>query len=80
MFIFGTGIIFGTERIDCYLAMIHFYKFNQFLLSKFVYLYSYKIGKDFPSVAPSSAGVNHESQLITGSTSYYILLSTPWVH
>ena len=44
--------------------MIHSYKFNQFLLSKFVCLYSSKIGKDYPSVAPSSARVNLIRQLI----------------
>ena len=50
--------------IDSYFIFIHFDKLNQFLLSKFVCLYSFKLGKDLPSVAPSSARVNLVSQLI----------------
>ena len=41
-----------------------FLKFNQFLLTNFVCLYSKEIGLGLPSVTPSSAGLNLASQLI----------------
>ena len=59
----GTGSIYGTERIDNHLCFIHFHKFNLFLLTKFVTLLL-KSDTVSPSVAPSSAGLKHRSQLI----------------
>ena len=60
----GLGSFFGTERVDRYLAVIHFCKFNYLLLTKFVCLYSKEIGSVSPSVAPSSAGLKLVSQLL----------------
>ena len=34
---------FGTGTVDSYLDLIHFHKFNQFLLTKFVCLYRIEI-------------------------------------
>lgn len=62
---FGTGSIYGTERVDRYLCLIHSLIFKQFLLTQFVCLYSYNLFRLVtPTVAPSSAGCNIISQLI----------------